>query len=904
MQFLNPAWLLALWTLPFAFAFLIAMRRRRSRRVSRLGSTAAKSAAGGDKTFYAQAVLTFAALALVFISLARPWWGERDEESFVSTRNVLVLLDVSRSMLAQDIRPSRLGRAKADLSDLARDLDGDRACLVAFRSDAQILCPFTTDTGFFLEALEGAGIDSAARGETDLGRALGAALEAFKGREADHNAILLVSDGEDLGGRAISEAKKCAEAHIPVFCIGMGGSTGATIPVGDGGETMKHDGKEVVTTLDASTLKTVAETSGGVYLPLASTSSGARTLGSIYKKHVRALVESDIRAETERRRIERYGIFLLPALLLLLAAAAISPGRPLGRVRHGASIVVLMVALPVAQATAAPNPRDMAREAKRLAEEGKTEQALALYDEALASPDVPGSALENDIRLNAAITALDSGDAQDAASRFKALPESFESSAGFGIAMAQIANETGNDDANPTNRVKEVGRRLSAMQEAADAFAAAVRLRPEDAVARTNLLVAASAVRTLRKELETARFEEKFGGKQPGEILSELLALQRDAYAAASVAVSNNSPAAIKLRERAAGRQREAAEVWQPLRKSLSEIARTSMTNENEVAAFEARLDEAADAASGAADALDSFLPDFLPAMRSAEQTAFALQPIFADPLTLLSLAIDAQSNALRRVADPVLLRTPVEEQEASAWLFNAFSEKISQFLDGLEAEAENKAVADAPATRGDMETSDNAEKLATEVRAEIRRLCSETAGTYSLLAMALDPSMKTLPDDQLPNARQIAANLEALRKLLSPPPQQQQQQQQQQQPQQQNQQSSSSDKSEDGDKSDNSDNAQDADKANKPENSNESGDPDETEDSGSLANTDDRDDNAGSDDSDAAEDAADADASEASDASEAEALMQKVLEQEKRRAEEKRARRRALPPKVGERDW
>ena len=212
MQFLNPVWLFSLWILPPLAVAFVAARKRRSARLALLGESARLAAKRGDRVFHAQLSLVVAALALAFVALARPWWGERQERTFVSARNVLVLLDVSRSMLARDVRPSRLERAKADLSDLAHDLEGDRICLVAFRADAQTLCPFTSDTGFFLEALEGAGPDSAARGETDLGSALGAAVAAFRGREADHNAILLLSDGEDLSGTAADAARRCAEA--------------------------------------------------------------------------------------------------------------------------------------------------------------------------------------------------------------------------------------------------------------------------------------------------------------------------------------------------------------------------------------------------------------------------------------------------------------------------------------------------------------------------------------------------------------------------------------------------------------------------------------------------------------------------------------------------------------------
>ena len=914
MHFLHPAWLLALWPLPFFGAAAALARRRRARRLALLGPRAAESARRGDRRFAAQLALCLSGFAFAAFALARPWWGEREEETFVSSRNVLVLLDVSRSMLARDVRPSRLGRAKADLSDLARDLDGDRACLVAFRADAQTLCPFTADTGFFLEALDAAGPDSAARGETDLGGALSAALAAFRGRGGDHNAILLVSDGEDLSGTALAAAKKCGEARIPVFCVGVGGAAGAAIPLDDGGGNLRHGGEEVATRLDAGTLKAVAEASGGVYLPLASTSSGARTLGSIYKRHVRDLVESDARAESERRRVERYGVFLLPALLLWMAAAALSPGRPMRR-RAGKAAspaaAALAALLSAAAASGAETARDVAREAQSLFREGKAEEAAARYDAALAAEGGASKSLEEDIRLNAAIAALEAGDAAGAAERFRALPPGFEASSGLGTALYRLATAPERED--ETNRVASARARLSAMQGAADAFAEAARLRPRDAAARTNLATAASAIVPLRETLRDAEFEEKWGGRQPPEILAALLAAQREAYAEAARAEADKTPESIRRREKAAVRQREAASAWTPLRDALVAMVRESVTTAAEAAAFEARLSDAADAASGAADALDSFLPDALPAMRRAEETAFALQPVFADPLALLSLAIESESNALARVADPARLRTPVEEQQASSWLFRTFSDKIGPFLDQLDAEAEKKAAeapdaapsgAEAPAAAAGAPDAEGqgAEALSAKTREEIRRLCSETSGTYSLVAMGLSPALQVLPDDQLPNARQIAANLDELRKLLSPPPQQQQQQQQnQQQDQQQDQQDQQSsqdrqqgeDQERDPQSGEKRDEKQDDGREEEPSGAEES--PQNAEPGEEEPSEEDEKEARGAEESEEAPDP---------DDEKAAALMQRMLDQEKRRAEERRARRHALPPKVGERDW
>ena len=330
MTFVRPVLLLALWLAPVLAAVSWRLWRRRESRAALLAGPEKARAVFGRGRAAAQIALATAGFALAVVALARPQWGEREEEVLSQARNVLLLLDVSRSMLAEDVRPSRLERAKADLSDLVGSLAGDRAALVAFRGGDAVLCPFTTDTAFLREAIAAASVDSAARGETDLGRALRAALALFEPLAGDANAIVLVSDGEDLAGAGRKAAEECGARGIPVFCMGVGSAAGASVPAGEGGKPLVHRGEPVVSKLQSADLEAIAAASGGVYLPLEST-SGSNTLGSLYRDHVRALVAREKREALEARRVERYQLFLLPALLLVLAAAFLSRGRPAAR---------------------------------------------------------------------------------------------------------------------------------------------------------------------------------------------------------------------------------------------------------------------------------------------------------------------------------------------------------------------------------------------------------------------------------------------------------------------------------------------------------------------------------------------------------------------------------------------
>jgi len=285
--------------------------------------------------FYAQFALVAAGLALLVFAAARPQWGMREEKVFARGRNLVIALDVSRSMLAEDVHPNRLGRAKADIMDLIGELKGDRAALLAFRKTGVLLCPLTTDYAFLRQALDGTGIDSAPPGETDLGDAIRKSLDALEVSLDEYNAILLISDGEDLSGGAVDAARLAAARNIPIFTVGIGDASGATIPDAEGRGAVQYKGETVTTRLMDETLDAIAKASNGRYIPLGTAGTAQTTLGSIYRNHLRTLAQKEQQEMTEKRLQERYQLFLIPALMCLLVAAWFSRGRLSGsRIRE------------------------------------------------------------------------------------------------------------------------------------------------------------------------------------------------------------------------------------------------------------------------------------------------------------------------------------------------------------------------------------------------------------------------------------------------------------------------------------------------------------------------------------------------------------------------------------------
>ena len=322
MRFAYPQLLVLAALLPFAGFVWTYLRVRREKALRTITMDPPRS-----RLFGLQSAFMMTGLALAIVAAARPQWGRSVEMHVARSRNVAVAIDVSRSMLAPDVRPNRLERAKADVADLIDSLGEDRCALVAFRRTGVTLCPLTTDRSFLRSALESLSPDSAPRGETDLGSAVRACLDALDPAADDHNAIIVISDGGDLRGEALASAKLAKKRGIPIFTVGIGNPKKATaIPAEDGRGAMKFKGEEVKVKLEEAALKAIAEASGGRYVPLATAGTAETTLGAIYRHFLRQVAYKE-QNEEDSRLGERYALFLVPGVLFMMAASALSNGR-------------------------------------------------------------------------------------------------------------------------------------------------------------------------------------------------------------------------------------------------------------------------------------------------------------------------------------------------------------------------------------------------------------------------------------------------------------------------------------------------------------------------------------------------------------------------------------------------
>ena len=264
-------------------------------------------------------------LALGVLALMRPRTPGRTESvAGRSAADLMVVLDVSRSMLAEDAAPNRLGRAKAEVAELLERLEGQRVGLIAFAGRAAVLCPLTPDHGFFRMVLRGADTRSVSRGGTRIGEALRKAVEAY-GPADGARLVLLITDGEDHDSYPLEAAREAREAGIRVVAIGFGSEAGSPITLVDPETGARHElrdssGQVVRSRLDGELLRQIALETEGVYVP-AGTS--ALDLESIVETHLRPLVKASSEPFTRRIPVERYRWFVLAALACLAAAVAV-----------------------------------------------------------------------------------------------------------------------------------------------------------------------------------------------------------------------------------------------------------------------------------------------------------------------------------------------------------------------------------------------------------------------------------------------------------------------------------------------------------------------------------------------------------------------------------------------------
>ena len=319
---LAHLWILhLLWLLPLTLVGLMVYSRQKKRAMERIADSDLLARLTGAERMgsrFLKGLFLLASLGLMIFALAGPRWGSHYQEVSQKGVDIMVLVDVSGSMLVEDIEPNRLERARREILDFLRIVEGDRVGLIAFAGAAFVQCPLTLDYAalqMFLSALEPDLIPVAG---TDLGAAIESAVASFDFKSETDKVILLITDGEDNEKKGLEAAKKAAEKGIKLFVFGIGEPSGGPIPAGDGKGGFKKDaaGKLVLSKLDEDSLRQIASVTGGTYV---RSVAGDLDLDVLYFEGIKSRTEAQtLKSGKIKVYEERFTLFLLAAFLFLL----------------------------------------------------------------------------------------------------------------------------------------------------------------------------------------------------------------------------------------------------------------------------------------------------------------------------------------------------------------------------------------------------------------------------------------------------------------------------------------------------------------------------------------------------------------------------------------------------------
>jgi Ca-activated chloride channel family protein len=269
--------------------------------------------------------------AFVVVALVRPAWNLKAKTVHRQGRDVVFILDVSRSMLAEDLVPNRLERAKLAILDCINTFEGDRVGLVAFAGTAAVKCPLTLDYGFFRMMLSQISTDSISRGGTNIGDAIRCALDQeFDDTNRAYRDIILITDGGDQESLPVAAAERAGKEKVRILAIGLGDEDNQRVihitdPKTGQKEVIRHDGKRAPISLNADLLRKIASaTPGGKYLNVAT---GTINLDQVYADLVASAQKRDVEAKTIKRYEEKFQIFLGIAIAILIAESLMNERR-------------------------------------------------------------------------------------------------------------------------------------------------------------------------------------------------------------------------------------------------------------------------------------------------------------------------------------------------------------------------------------------------------------------------------------------------------------------------------------------------------------------------------------------------------------------------------------------------
>lgn len=401
MSFLSGSilWNL-LWIIPLILILTIAGGVRRSRLLRKMFGTDERAArfsnaSPGKRVF--RVVLLMFVVFLLAVAAARPSWGKQLMHDTSTGRDLLVLFDVSKSMLSDDVKPSRMDHAKWLVREIVKKNPGDRFGLIAFAGESFLVCPLTVDRASFIQLVDDLDVDTIPVGGTNVQLALEEAVKAFEGAQGTHKAVILVTDGDELTGRGASVVGELAKAEIPVFAVGVGDpSNPAVIRVKDEDGKFRiltdREGNPVKSPLNEPQLTELARRTGGIYVRSTAAYSGIDELETRIKALDRRESENAVSAF---RPIERPAYPLTAAIILLALFFCVSETRPRNVQTLIALAALLLFAVqPETNAQAASAPAQLQQAQGAVPAEGESAEEEPAQEPVKSASELYNSGLE------------------------------------------------------------------------------------------------------------------------------------------------------------------------------------------------------------------------------------------------------------------------------------------------------------------------------------------------------------------------------------------------------------------------------------------------------------------------------------------------------------------------------
>ncbi len=310
--------------------FIVAARKRRTSLARFAGNKTIMrivSPVSNRKRIVKIALVIFGCIFLI-LALVEPKWGYHMEEVTRRGIDIVIAVDTSKSMLADDIKPNRLSAAKRKIEDLLRELKSDRIGLVAFAGSAYTYCPLTVDYSAFRLFLDDLSTSLLPLGGTNLEVAIKRSMLSFDSNTKKHKTIILITDGEDHSGMAIEAAKEAKKEGVIIYTVGIGKKEGSYIRIKNkkGEEILlkNKDGQVIKSRLDEVTLNKIALETGGAYTPAYGTKWG---LERIYKEEISRIEEKELGSQRIKLYENRFQLPLLAALILITLESLIGERR-------------------------------------------------------------------------------------------------------------------------------------------------------------------------------------------------------------------------------------------------------------------------------------------------------------------------------------------------------------------------------------------------------------------------------------------------------------------------------------------------------------------------------------------------------------------------------------------------